>query len=325
MAIMPLDIKNQTFKKVLRGFDTEEVSAFLEMLANEVEKLITERKTLSDQNRHFEEEIGEYKKLDKSLRDALINAQESARRITEEAEAEKARMLEDAEQETQEIIENGKLESLKMEEDIESLRLEKNKFLLDLQKLLDEQENAIQSMRMKLDGILEEESVEDSESVPNVEINKVATRHSEGVEREPGDGGEAGVSVYEESAEVREPQISEETPSVDVEEEKPVEAVHVEEAGDEPERRAESEEEEEKEERLNAIPDGEMIESEGSPGEKESITGEEGSGEDESREVLVEDDISKKIDDFFDNFEKKTITKEEAQEEESSGGFTVLD
>jgi len=42
MKISPLDIRKQTFRKALRGLDEQEVGNFLEMVAEEVERLVQE-------------------------------------------------------------------------------------------------------------------------------------------------------------------------------------------------------------------------------------------------------------------------------------------
>ena len=42
MNLTPLDIRKQSFQRTLRGFDPDEVQAFLEMAAEEFERLTRE-------------------------------------------------------------------------------------------------------------------------------------------------------------------------------------------------------------------------------------------------------------------------------------------
>lgn len=49
MRLTPLDIKKQEFKRVVRGFDRDEVNTFLEMIAEEFEALMHERSRLSEE------------------------------------------------------------------------------------------------------------------------------------------------------------------------------------------------------------------------------------------------------------------------------------
>ena len=48
MKITPLEIRQKTFEKNIRGFDKDEVNAFLISLSSEWEKLLDEIKTESE-------------------------------------------------------------------------------------------------------------------------------------------------------------------------------------------------------------------------------------------------------------------------------------
>jgi DivIVA domain-containing protein len=48
LRLTPLDIKKQEFKRSMRGYDPEEVNAFLEMVAEEFEALHREKNRLED-------------------------------------------------------------------------------------------------------------------------------------------------------------------------------------------------------------------------------------------------------------------------------------
>ena len=63
MKITPTIIKTQEFTKSLRGYDADEVQAFLEKLAVEVEELINENETLIDENGELKRSLDEYKIL----------------------------------------------------------------------------------------------------------------------------------------------------------------------------------------------------------------------------------------------------------------------
>ena len=46
MKITPLEIRQKTFEKKLRGFDKDEVNAFLLSMSNEWERILDENKEL---------------------------------------------------------------------------------------------------------------------------------------------------------------------------------------------------------------------------------------------------------------------------------------
>jgi len=49
LRITPLDIRKQEFKRAVRGFDRDEVSMFLEMVAEEFESLLRENSRLNEE------------------------------------------------------------------------------------------------------------------------------------------------------------------------------------------------------------------------------------------------------------------------------------
>jgi len=54
MRITPLDIQQKQFPLKLRGFDVEEVYAFLEVVREEMENLIRENESLKEKVHRFE-------------------------------------------------------------------------------------------------------------------------------------------------------------------------------------------------------------------------------------------------------------------------------
>ena len=48
VKITPLDLKKQVFRKVVRGYDHVEVRTFLEIVADEFEKMLKENMSLSE-------------------------------------------------------------------------------------------------------------------------------------------------------------------------------------------------------------------------------------------------------------------------------------
>ena len=83
MTITPINIKTQEFAKSLRGYDADEVKAFLEKIAVEVEDLMNENDTLKDEIEELNTSLDEYKKIEKDLQTTILNAQDSSAKSTE--------------------------------------------------------------------------------------------------------------------------------------------------------------------------------------------------------------------------------------------------
>ena len=75
MRITPLDIRKQEFKKSMRGFDPDEVFAFLNTVAEEYEAALSDNKGLREHIVNLKERLNEFKNMEKNLRNTLLTAE----------------------------------------------------------------------------------------------------------------------------------------------------------------------------------------------------------------------------------------------------------
>jgi cell division initiation protein len=83
MRLTPLQIRKQEFAKKFRGFDPEEVDAFLATASADFEELLRENVELRAQKAAILEELQNYKKLEDSLRSLVNQAEKAATESTE--------------------------------------------------------------------------------------------------------------------------------------------------------------------------------------------------------------------------------------------------
>ncbi len=83
MRLTPIQIRKQEFAKKLRGFDPEEVDAFLATASSDFEELLRENMELRAQKSAILEELQNYKKLEDSLRSLVDQAERAATESTE--------------------------------------------------------------------------------------------------------------------------------------------------------------------------------------------------------------------------------------------------
>src|SRR4030065_84436 len=72
IEITPLDIQQKQFPMKFRGFDVEEVYAFLEVIRKEMEDLLRENASLKESAQRAENQIKEYKDMETTLRETLM-------------------------------------------------------------------------------------------------------------------------------------------------------------------------------------------------------------------------------------------------------------
>ena len=88
MRLSPLDIKKQEFTRTLRGYDPEEVQAFLDMLAGQWEELLAEQRRTEEKVREVKTKMEHYERVEEALQEALKTARESSKQVIENAKQE---------------------------------------------------------------------------------------------------------------------------------------------------------------------------------------------------------------------------------------------
>jgi len=91
-----MEIRNQQFNKKFRGYDTEEVNNFINNLAQDYEKIYSENVYLKENIQRTKYELDRYKKLEETMNNSLILAQQTAELLKVNAQKEAAMILEDS-------------------------------------------------------------------------------------------------------------------------------------------------------------------------------------------------------------------------------------
>jgi cell division initiation protein len=85
MRVTPLDIRQKTFEKNFRGYQTEEVNAFLQTLSQEWERLMDENKELRIKLEATEREVTKLREVESSLYKTLKTAEDTGANVIEQA------------------------------------------------------------------------------------------------------------------------------------------------------------------------------------------------------------------------------------------------
>ena len=136
MKITPIDISKQEFKKIMRGYDPVEVDTFLEMLGNEYENLINRSNENEDKIKQLEAELKNFKEVEKTLKQTLLNLQENSDISRENSKKEASLIKKEAEIEATEMIDAAKRESQKMREEMITMQTQKDSLIARLRHIL---------------------------------------------------------------------------------------------------------------------------------------------------------------------------------------------
>jgi len=153
MKLTPLDIKKQEFKKVLRGYDPVEVDSFLEMMSNEFADLLKQCKDMNDQLVEFDTQLRDYRQMEKTLQQTLMQAQEASGRSIENSRKEAQLIIQEAELKGNQLLDRARMDLMKMKEEIATLRSRKESIVSRLKVLLNSEIELIKALEVDDDEL----------------------------------------------------------------------------------------------------------------------------------------------------------------------------
>lgn len=137
MRITPLDIQQKQFPVKLRGFDMEEVYAFLEIIREEMEELLRENASLKESVSRAENHIKEYRDMESTLKETLMTAQQMVEDYKENARKEAELIIKEAELKADTVIKEAHEKVIKIHEDIVDLKGIRRHFKEEVKRLIE--------------------------------------------------------------------------------------------------------------------------------------------------------------------------------------------
>ncbi|NMM49383.1 DivIVA domain-containing protein [Marinigracilibium pacificum] len=127
MKVTPLEIRQKTFEKKLRGYDKEEVQAFLLSLSQEWEKLNEENRELRIKLKTSEKEVEKLREVEESLFKTLKTAEDTGANVIEQANKQAELNVRESQWKAESIINEAKGKAKEYLVDAEN----KAKYILD--------------------------------------------------------------------------------------------------------------------------------------------------------------------------------------------------
>ena len=108
MKITPIEIRQHTFQRVLRGYDAEEVTAFLTSLSNEWERVLNDNKMLKMQLEIAEKELNKLRDVELTMFRMMKSAEETSVQMTDQAKIAAEQYINDARQKGEEMMDDAR-------------------------------------------------------------------------------------------------------------------------------------------------------------------------------------------------------------------------
>jgi cell division initiation protein len=122
MPLTPLDIHNKEFGRRFRGYDEDEVNAFLDEIIKDYEALMRDYKEMQGQMSILSEKLNHFSNIEETLSKSIIVAQEAADELKHNAKKEAQLILKEAEKNADRIINESLAKSRKISIETEELR-----------------------------------------------------------------------------------------------------------------------------------------------------------------------------------------------------------
>ncbi len=137
MRITPLDIQQKQFPMKIRGFDVEEVYAFLEIIREEMEDLLRENASLKENIQRLENQLKDYRDMETTLRETLMTAQQMVDEYKTNSRKEAELIIKEAELKADSILKEAQEKVIKIHEDIVDLKGIRRHFREEIKRLVE--------------------------------------------------------------------------------------------------------------------------------------------------------------------------------------------
>lgn len=138
MRLSATDIRQQQFAmKMIRGFDPQEVDAFLEEVADDFEDLTRENALLKEQLSTLEERTRGLDARQHSLHETMTTAQKMAEEFRDNSRREADLILRDAQLRAEKLMQDSRAEQAQLSADITALRRERRRMGEEILRLID--------------------------------------------------------------------------------------------------------------------------------------------------------------------------------------------
>lgn len=178
MKITPMDISNKEFKKVLRGYDSEEVDEFLDKIVEEYEVLFKENAILKEKMSVMDDRIDHYSNIENTIQNTLVLAQNAAEQAKKSAQKEADLIVRNSNETAQKILDKAHSDVIRVNDEYERLKQDFIRFRVKFRSFMNVQLETFDDLEKDFAknynlGIpLEEDVVEEEEEEKEQIINK---------------------------------------------------------------------------------------------------------------------------------------------------------
>jgi len=137
MNLTPLDIQKQTFSRGFKGYNPDEVRAYLHLIAEEIERLVRDVDRLARENAMLRDDLEDHSQRERILKDTLLSAQKVSEDVRATARKDAELIVKDAELLSERLISQAMTRVADIERSIQDMKVQRKAVRNKLQGTLD--------------------------------------------------------------------------------------------------------------------------------------------------------------------------------------------
>jgi cell division initiation protein len=151
MKIGPVDIRNHTFSRKMRGVDEDEVRDYLELVAERLEESVLEGEELRGRIAQLESDLSELRALERSMRDSLLSAERLVDDRSAQAEKEAQIVIKNAEVQADKLLVRAREDLTRLRTELDDLRRQRITYAERFRALLESQMRILEASLQSFD------------------------------------------------------------------------------------------------------------------------------------------------------------------------------
>jgi cell division initiation protein len=173
MRITPLEIRQKAFERVLRGYDKDEVSAYLQSLSQEWERMQDDAKEMRIKYEATEREVSKLREVESSLYKTLKTAEDTGANVIDQANKTAELILREAQMKSDSMLNESKTKAKNAIEEAEYIS---KQMLAEMEDRLKTLGQHYKTLELHKDNLLSDMKRLAGETIDRVDRAKTAAR-----------------------------------------------------------------------------------------------------------------------------------------------------
>lgn len=180
MRITPIEIRQKTFEKSFRGYNKEDVDAFLSSLSSEWESMQVNKKQLEERIKQLEEDLKKLREVEEGMYKALKTAEDTGANVVSQAQKSAELHVKEAEMKAESIIKEARWQAKNIINDAEQDGRRKYEERLQEVREIEREYASVSSLKLGLISDLKEFVAELNGKIERYEANSDLKKLEEG-------------------------------------------------------------------------------------------------------------------------------------------------